>query len=1250
MSGEQGGVATAVLPAAPDRDPMEEVVELVKKATIGEYEILKELGRGGMASVYLAHDIALDRKVAIKVMSPALLLMGEGMSERFRREARTAANLSHPHIIPIYTVKSTGKTLFFVMKFIAGRSLEAIIKDLGPMPVPMVKAILQQVASALGYAHRSHIVHRDVKPANIMIDEEGWSVVTDFGIAKVAENRGLTMTGIAVGTPAYMSPEQCAAKDITGKSDQYSLGVVAYEMLTGHQPFEGDSAMAIMFAHFHEQPRPLLEERVDCPPDLAAAVMRMLEKSPDRRFSSMEELVSALAAQPLAHDDPIRLQLLELARKGGGRQLLEALPQPPSSPVPRPRDRSVSDAATTPIPAQRVVDLAVAPARGDLHAGDAMQFTATPRSASGATTASPVNWASNNPKVASISAGGLLTGHAPGVVTVIATCDGVSATAEVTIAAVPVGSVTIEPAELRIADGDERDLQLTVKDRRGGTVRDRAVRWTIAPAGVATVNEQGHVAGMREGTAEVTAECEGVRGSARLVVTPAPVASIVIQPADPSVVAGQAVALTATLTDARGNQLVRREVTWRSASDRIATVGSNGLLAGVGEGTTQITAAAGGRQAAVTVRVTPAPVASVTVAPPPPIPVGTRVQLTALVKDGRGHSLLGRELTWSSAATNIATVNAAGEVTGVAPGSVKVTATCEGHTWTVTIGVVPVPVAAVRIEGAAPLTVGASGSLSAVVLDEAGAPLTGRSVAWSSDSAKVVGISANGQITAKAPGKATVRARVEGREAEVTITVAPAELIEATTARVDALPKPRSSEPAPAPVQERPSSAKPAAPSGGKGKLIAALVGGAAVVAVGVMLMNRGGGEPAPSQPADTVAVSAPVAPPPAPAPVTIATVSILGETGPVAVGRTRQYAVQLKDSAGRELSGRAVAWTSSDTSVLHVSLVGAVTGRKPGSASITASSEGRSGTIDLTVNQATADLPAPVASVDLTGGGKTLDPGGTAQLTAEPRDAKGKALGSRTVVWSSSDPAVATVSSAGLVTAIGPGTVTITASSEGQESRASFTVNPPKPAPVAVVVLEPAALSVDVGATAQLAASPRDGRGQSLSDRATTWKSSDERIARVDQKGGVTGVGKGTATITATAEGKSATVAVTVNEVVVVAASVVLTTPDRELTVGKTSRWSAVARDARGRDLSDRTISWASSAPQVATVIGGVVTALAPGTAEIRATVDGKSATQSVTVKAAPVVAAAPPPQPVTPPVATTAAASIVPKRSLQA
>jgi serine/threonine-protein kinase len=233
--------------------------QTLRDATLGEYEILEELGRGGMATVFLAHDIALDRKVAIKVMAPHLL-EGEGMAERFKQEARTAAQLSHPHIIPIYAVRETEATLFFVMKYVEGRTLDDIIKRTGPMPIPMIKDVLAKVGAALGYAHRRNVIHRDVKPGNIMIDEEGTPIVTDFGIAKVTQNKGLTITGTTIGTPAYMSPEQCEARPVTGASDQYSLGVVAWEMLTGKTPFTGDSAVTTMYKHCH--PGKLLASKV----------------------------------------------------------------------------------------------------------------------------------------------------------------------------------------------------------------------------------------------------------------------------------------------------------------------------------------------------------------------------------------------------------------------------------------------------------------------------------------------------------------------------------------------------------------------------------------------------------------------------------------------------------------------------------------------------------------------------------------------------------------------------------------------------------------------------------------------------------------------------------------------------------------------------------------------------------------------------------------------------------------------------
>src|SRR5207244_4320085 len=306
-------------------------------------EVLAELGRGGMATVYLAHDLALDRKVAIKVLAPALLLMGEGMVERFKREARTAAALSHPHIIPIYAVKESEHVLYFVMKYVQGRALDTVIRDVGTLPIPMVQTILAQVGDALGYAHRHGVIHRDIKSANIMLDEDGRAVVTDFGIAKVVQAEGLTMTGVTVGTPTYMSPEQCATRDVTGASDQYSLGVVAYEMLTGRLPFLGESTMAVMYAHFNERPRPVAELRPDCPPNLSAGVMRMLEKDPARRWPSMDDIVAVCGRPSLRHDDPVRGEMITLAKAGAGSALMAEV-DPPTSLLGAWRSRPGSDA------------------------------------------------------------------------------------------------------------------------------------------------------------------------------------------------------------------------------------------------------------------------------------------------------------------------------------------------------------------------------------------------------------------------------------------------------------------------------------------------------------------------------------------------------------------------------------------------------------------------------------------------------------------------------------------------------------------------------------------------------------------------------------------------------------------------------------------------------------------------------------------------------------------------------------------
>jgi serine/threonine-protein kinase len=315
-------------PAAAERRQ----VLALRDATAGQYDVRGELGRGGMATVYLAHDLALDRKVAIKVMSPALAI-GDGI-ERFKREARTAASLSHPNIIPVYGVYHTDQLLYFVMKYVEGRPLDGIIRELGGLPVPMTQAILGQIASAFGYAHRRGVIHRDIKPANILIDDEGWAVVTDFGIAKVSDSKGLTVTGLSVGTPTYMSPEQVAGDPVTPASDQYALGVLAYEMLVGKPPFQGANAMAMMYAHVHHPPPPLETVRPDCPEPLREAVMRMLAKDPADRWPSVEDAIVAIGTPPpLAHDDPTRSQLIELARTGA-HERLAGIPRTPKSPIP----------------------------------------------------------------------------------------------------------------------------------------------------------------------------------------------------------------------------------------------------------------------------------------------------------------------------------------------------------------------------------------------------------------------------------------------------------------------------------------------------------------------------------------------------------------------------------------------------------------------------------------------------------------------------------------------------------------------------------------------------------------------------------------------------------------------------------------------------------------------------------------------------------------------------------------------------
>ncbi|MFN0099307.1 MAG: serine/threonine-protein kinase [Gemmatimonadaceae bacterium] len=282
-------------PTPPNTPRDTPLVDRLRASTAGRYSIHAELGAGGMATVFRATEIALEREVAIKVMS-AEVASSPGAFERFRREARVAAALSHPNIVPIYAIGEDPALPFFAMKFIEGRGLDAILRKQGAQSIAEVARIISAVGKALFYAHERGVVHRDVKPANIMLGDDGWPYVTDFGIAKRDDAQQLTQAGTVIGTPAYMSPEQFNGQAITGAADQYSLGIVAFEMLTGRAPFDGPSLGEVMRGHLLDPVPPIRTLRLDVPLGVAECVNRMLAKEPEQRFASLAEAATALEA------------------------------------------------------------------------------------------------------------------------------------------------------------------------------------------------------------------------------------------------------------------------------------------------------------------------------------------------------------------------------------------------------------------------------------------------------------------------------------------------------------------------------------------------------------------------------------------------------------------------------------------------------------------------------------------------------------------------------------------------------------------------------------------------------------------------------------------------------------------------------------------------------------------------------------------------------------------------------------------
>src|SRR5947209_6110758 len=316
------------------------------------YRVLEPVGEGGMATVYRAVDTKLGRTVAVKILHPEYA-RDQPFLQRFQQEAEFAASLgAHPNIVDIYDIGQDDNLRYIVMEYIEGHTLKDLIQQKRRFEVPEAFAIGQQVASALDFAHKRGLVHRDVKPQNILVTPEGQAKVTDFGIARSVSTSQLTRTGMVIGTVHYFSPEQAQGAPIGPQSDIYSLGIILYEMLTGHLPFDAENAIGVAMQHVHSDPPSPWDYNPDLPARAVSTVMRALEKDPEDRYRDAAEFAGALASQSGAEASGTTVASPIITSPRQPTSEFKTVPPPPPPRVRPPEERLVTAARRAAVPVE----------------------------------------------------------------------------------------------------------------------------------------------------------------------------------------------------------------------------------------------------------------------------------------------------------------------------------------------------------------------------------------------------------------------------------------------------------------------------------------------------------------------------------------------------------------------------------------------------------------------------------------------------------------------------------------------------------------------------------------------------------------------------------------------------------------------------------------------------------------------------------------------------------------------------------